>query len=403
MKFKLWAVSFLSIFALAALISRPLQAEEPAPGGKFIRVAVLKDVPEVALALRGSYEIIDGESGKTIFSGRKDFQARAAAKDGIFFDGQEYPTGHLRLKTNKDISVWIKGVEKRYRRLIDLRKGKNGKLLVINTVDLETYIKGILFHETSRRWPMEAFKAQAVASRTYALYRLQRSMTLPYDVTSDIYSQVYGGKSAERYRTNIAVDKTKGQVMLFEGEVLPAYFHSSCGGRTEDVSELWKQDIPAPMGRICDTCKGLPHSNWKKNFRSKDVEEKLAAAGIKTGAIKEINALERNQSGRIRKLEIISREGKVTHISGKGFRGILGPNIVRSNKYAIEMKGYYFDLAGQGWGHGVGMCQWGAYGMARQHFTYDEILEFYYPGSEIVDDRAAALKPRSGAGTIAAP
>src|SRR3989338_11474987 len=197
MKTKLWFLSFLPMFALAMLIIWPLAAEEPPPGEKFIRVAILKDVDQVKIVLRGRYEISNGESGKIILTGRKNFQAKAeATKDGIFFDGQEYRTSHLRFKTSKDISIWIKGVEKRYRQLIDLRKGKTGKILVINTVDLETYIKGILYHETSRRWPMEAFKAQAVASRTYALYRIQGSVKLPYDETSDGYSHVYGGKSA---------------------------------------------------------------------------------------------------------------------------------------------------------------------------------------------------------------
>lgn len=394
MKLKLWIVFFLPMFVLATLISWPLQAEEPPPGEKFIRVAVLKDVPEVRVALRGRYEVSDGKSGKEFYQGRKTFQSRAVAnKNGIFFDGEEFPTDHLRIKTNKDISIWIKGVEKRYRQLIDIRKQKNGKLFVVNTVDLETYIKGILYHETSRRWPMEAFKAQAVASRTYALYRMQSSLKLPYDVTSDVYSQVYGGKSAERYRTNIAVDKTRGQVMLFEDEILPAYFSSSCGGHTEDVRELWAQKLPPLVGRVCEYCKGMPHWTWKKNFRSKDVEAKLSAAGIKVSQIREIRVLDRNRSGRNKTLAIETRDGRTVQVSGKKFREVLGPNVVKSNRFDVIMKGFYFDLTGSGWGHGVGLCQWGAYGMAREHFTYDEILEFYYPAIEIVDDHKVALKP----------
>ena len=94
--------------------------------------------------------------------------------------------------------------------------------------------------------------------------------------------------------------------------------------------------------------------------------------------------MERNKSGRIRNLEIESRDGKISKISGKDFRDIVGPNIVRSNNYNVVMKGYYFDLIGKGWGHGVGMCQWGANFMARDRYDFREILRFYYPGVEIV-------------------
>ena len=305
------------------------------------------------------------------------------AKSGIFVEGILFPYERIVFQVSKDISVYVGGVAKKYRGSVAVIKQANSGLLLINALDLESYVRGVLYHEVSHRWPLGAMKAQAVATRTYALYQTEQNKNQLFDVTSDIYSQVYGGRSAERYRTNLAANQTRGEVLFFNGKVLPAYFHSNCGGHTENVHELWEQDLKPLSGVVCFYCKSAPNNSWKKNFRSADIEIKLSEAGIKVGTIKEIRVIERNESGRIRKLEIISRDGRSTFITGKKFRDVIGPNDIKSNLYDIAMKGYYFDLIGRGWGHGVGMCQWGANEMAKSQFKYKDILEFYYPGAEL--------------------
>ena len=105
------------------------------------------------------------------------------------------------------------------------------------------------------------------------------------------------------------------------------------------------------------------------------------------GPIADIRVVSRNESGRINNLLFTARDGKITTIPGIKFRGIIGPNTVKSNKYEVVMRGYYFDLIGKGWGHGVGMCQWGRTGWPKSRHKYDEILSFYYPGADIVDYR----------------
>ena len=209
-----------------------------------------------------------------------------------------------------------------------------------------------------------------------------------FDVTSDIYSQVYGGRTSERYRTNLAVNRTKRQVMTYQGDIIPAYFHATCGGQTEDVSELWKHpNAPYLKGGKCPFCSFSPHYHWKKNLQLKDIQNKLNEKGLKVGLIKNIRIVSYNKSGRIQKLKITARDGKTQDITGKDFRLFIGPNIIKSNHYQIEMNGYYMDIIGRGWGHGVGMCQWGALGMARQRFYYKEILHFYYPDVQITTYR----------------
>lgn len=375
---------FFSIFLSVLLTVQSVFGAEP--NDRMIRVALLKDAQTVTISIRGHYQIGDLNT-KEIMSDKRRLPTvdiTPTAK-GIMIGDQEFPS-KIRFHADKDITLYVDGSSRRYRNSIDIIKTANQKFLVINVLPLEEYIQGILYHESPHRWPLEALMVQAVATRTYALYRMKTDAKQLFDVTNDIYSQVYGGRSSERYRANIAVERTKGEIMVYNDQILPAYFSATCGGHTEDVSELWNQDLPPLKGVVCEFCKISPHYRWKKNFRSKDVQEKLEQKGYHAGLIQEIRITERNDSGRIRSLEVVSRDDKVTKISGKDFRQIIGPNVLKSNFYDIEMKGYYFDILGRGWGHGVGMCQWGALGMTQQGYKYHEILQYYYPGIKIIDD-----------------
>jgi stage II sporulation protein D len=353
---------------------------------RFVRVAIVNDIEEFGISVRGRYSLVDIAGGQALLQGRRLNASDVSIKNNGIQIGEDWYGGdHVRFAPQKDITIYLNGQYRQYRGTIDIFLKKNRKFLVVNTIELERYIRGVLYHEVSNRWPMEAMKAQAVAARTYALYQTRRNAKEAYDVTSDIYSQVYGGKSAERFRTNIAVNRTRGQIMFFNGQVLPAYYHSSCGGHTEDVRNLWEHDLAPLKGVVCHFCRLHPHSTWKKNYRLKDIQEKLVENGYKIGFIKGISVLDRNLSGRITVLRITARDGTSVDIPGIKFRNMIGPNAIRSNNYDVAMAGYFVDLAGKGWGHGVGMCQWGAYQMSRERYTYDEILQFYYPGTIIKD------------------
>ncbi len=353
---------------------------------KNVRIAVLQDVEEFTIAIRGHYEICDPITNTCFEQGRSLRKSKVEGiLNGISIADKKYDRLQLRIVSSKDIAISYDSKEKRYRGKIDIIKDADNHFWIVNGVGLEDYIRGVLYHEVSHRWPMEALKVEAVAARTYVLYQIEKNKTQDYDVTSDIYSQVYGGRSAERYRTNLAVKATTGEVMVYRGKVLPAYYHAACGGMTEDVSELWKNDLPPLKGVVCEFCKNSPHNYWKRNFRSKDIQDLLNKNGYRVGFIKEIKILERNKSGRIRNLLITMRDGQSVTIAGKDFRDIVGPNILKSNNYEIIMKGYYFDVIGKGWGHGVGMCQWGAQEMAHRHYKYPQILQYYYPGVGIIN------------------
>lgn len=356
-----------------------------------VRIAVAKDIDRVTIKVVGGYEISNPLT-HDLFEKDLGFGPAVVTKGikGLLIGEKEVTAQRVRFNAVRDVSVTVGGKERRYRGFVDVFLGANGKLLIVNQLDVEDYIKGVLYHEVSNRWPIEALKVQAVAARSYAFTQMQANIKKDFDVTNDIYSQVYGGLTSERYRTNLAVDATKGEILMFGGKVLPTYFHATCGGHTEDSSELWPKQTLSPLhGVRCTYCRESPHYYWKRNVRLKDIQDKLIAKGYAIGLIEDISVTKRNNSERILALLITDRTGKQLTISGKDFREIVGPNLIRSNNYFIVMQGYYCDFIGKGWGHGVGMCQWGAQGMSVKGFTYDKILQFYYPGSTLSTVKSA--------------
>jgi len=373
----------MPVFLLLAVFKIDVDAGR----GQNIRVAILTDAKEFHLSVRGNFKVVSLPGEKVLSTWYSlPRSVITSAENGIKIAKQEYPVARIKIIPQKDSSINVDN--RRYRGEIDIIQNANKSLTVINTVDVEDYVRGILYHEISHRWPLEAIKAQAVAARTYAFYRIKNNKKNLFDVTDDIYSQVYGGSTSERYRTNLAVERTKGLVMIYNNDVLPAYYHATCAGMTEDAVQLWKTNLAPLKGVVCSFCANSPHFRWKKNFRSKDVQDKLNAKGYLLGLIKEIIVEKRNKSDRIETLKIVTRDNQEVVISGKDFRDIIGPNLVRSNNYAVFMKGYYFDLIGKGWGHGVGLCQWGAKEMAHERYLFEEILKFYYPGVKIVSYEA---------------
>ncbi len=351
---------------------------------RLIRVAVLREEDHFTMAVHGRYDVVDYNTGKVIATDNYLHPSLVALDKGKTVIGTRvYDLARVIISPRREALVSINAGQFRGSVIIVNNAGVN--FTVVNSIDLEQYICGVLYHEISDTWPLEAIKAQAVATRTFALYSMNKFASRDYDVTNDIYSQVYGGRGAERYRTNLAVHRTKGEVLMYQGVVFPAFFHANSGGVTEDAAELWGIDLPPLRGGVLSPFSvDQAHYKWKQDFRLKDIQDALNARGYQMGLIREIQVTELNKSGRVRKLRILTRDGKEDIIEGKVFRDIIGPNILKSNKYEIVMKGWYVDFIGYGWGHGVGLCQWGAYGMALKHFNYRQILGFYYPSSEFV-------------------
>lgn len=350
-------------------------------GDTYLRVAVLKGADKLTLSVKGGYDILTLKSGNALSKGRNlRLASIMPTHEGFKIDDVIFRTWGARIIPKKDGTISING--RKFRGKIDIIRTKDGLLSVINFIDVEDYLKGVLYHEVSHMWPIEALKAQAIVSRTFALYQKAHSKNLDYDLTSDIYSQVYGGKTSEKYVTNKAIKLTEGEILTFDGKIFPTYFHATCGGRTEDSGNLWKMNLEPLEGVYCTFCKESPHFNWNFEIPLSRLQEKLSKTYVDISNIISITINSRNASGRIDSLTIITASGKLL-VSGKDLRELIGPNNLRSTNYTIEISDDVVKFRGVGWGHGVGMCQWGAYGMAKKGVKVDEILKFYYPGSKI--------------------
>jgi len=348
----------------------------------IIRVAIIRDVSKITLAIKGPYKIYTLHTDELLHQAEKLSTSKVIPlNSGVKIGNTDFKIYAIKIIPQKDATIYIN--KRIFRGQIDIIRERNLTLLVINHVNIDDYVKGVLYHEISHKWPMEAIKAQAVASRTFALYKAKINASRDYDLTSDMYSQIYGGRTSEKYKTSKGVDATNAEVLTYKSKVFPAYFHATCAGHTEDVSVLWNENLAPLKGVRCDFCRKSKHYNWKKRLSLKEIETTLRGKGYNIYNIENIIVVDKDKSGRILNLEIKGTRSEIL-ISAKDFRQILNPKVIRSTNFKVKIIKDKAHFDGLGWGHGVGMCQWGAYFMAKGGYRYDEILNFYYPGIKII-------------------
>ena len=256
-------------------------------------------------------------------------------------------------------------------------------LSVINNIPVEQYLYGVVPKEMPPNWAKEALKAQAVAARTYALYIKDKSADKPYDVESTTTSQVYGGFDSEKKESNLAVDETRGQVITFDGRLIVAYFHSSSGGHTEDSKNVWSADLPYLKGIPDSFSANIPNGEWRFFVSYNDMQNRLNQYGLNIGQISGLNVAGESPSGRLLGVRVIAKNGTI-ELKSNNFRIKVGATRLKSTllKTTSDHDGILFT--GKGYGHGVGMSQWGANMMARKGFGYQDILKHYYQSVKIV-------------------
>jgi stage II sporulation protein D len=249
-----------------------------------------------------------------------------------------------------------------------------GKILVVNYLPVEEYLYGVVPAEMSAGWPIEALKAQAICARTYAYRRIIQSKSPYFDVDNGTASQVYRGKSLETPSVRDAVNSTSNLVMTNNGKLINAFFYSSCGGITEQAKYVWTHGDPSTRIRRCRYCRHAKTYAWK-TFASKTRLDRFTKR-IGIGRFKYLKSIKKSPSGRIIKVAIYGSKKKMI-MQGNAFRLAMGADILRSLRYRSKKssKGIYF--VGRGWGHGVGMCQYGAKTMSEK-YRYKRILNFYF-------------------------
>ncbi|MBN2212398.1 MAG: SpoIID/LytB domain-containing protein [Sedimentisphaerales bacterium] len=271
---------------------------------------------------------------------------------------------------------------------------------VVNELDIESYLAGVVGAEMPAYWDGRALRAQAIACRTYALHQMhrRRSENANWDVTSDQGSQVYGGMGSEDRRIARVVQATKGIVLTYgpagKEKLFPAYFSSSCGGHTQNAASVFGQRLTPLSGVACPYCKAVAkpeHYCWAPVEVSKDevsrrlMERYPELASLEV--IKDVQVARRSDYGRVEALRLIGRNGHSRLICGEDFRlGVTRPEqALRSSWYDMKDNGDSWRFEnGRGWGHGVGLCQCGCEQMARQGRNTVEILAYYYPEATLV-------------------
>jgi stage II sporulation protein D len=334
--------------------------------GENIRVALFENARTVSLRSPGGL-LCDGLSSQ-----RCATSLTVRAEDG---GGRT-----IRVQARKGFIV-VNG--KAYRGTIEVKRKKNGHLLVINDLDLEDYLKGVVAAEVPSDWEMEALKAQAVAARTYAMYQKRNSGRRPYHILATVDSQMYLGKSSERERTTRALQETIGQVVLYRGAVIQAFYHSSCGGHTEDALMLWGIDAPYLKGVDCDCQQISKYGFWEKRFsRGAVVSALRRREGFQLRDISGIEIADLTPAGRVRSV-VIHHGAGATSIPADMLRSALGNSQVPSIFFEPELLDDDVVFSGRGLGHGVGLCQWGVKELAQRGQGYRAILRHYYPGTTI--------------------
>jgi stage II sporulation protein D len=301
----------------------------------------------------------------------------------------ELTAGGLRADGRPAGPVWrldgalLRVDQQRVRGGVEVRPGPRG-LLVVNRVPLEDYVLGTLGREVYPGWEAETLKAQAVVTRTYALYRARRSNGSPWQLEAGTSGQVYGGADAEWAAGRAAVRATRGQYLAWRGEPILAVFHSASGGRTASSEEVWGQPLPYLVSMAVEDEQDSPDTYWRTPVSGTTLGRALAPFGVQVGRPVALRIAERSPSGRVRSLRVQGSDGEA-QIEARVLREALGADVIRSTLFEIREVPEGWVFVGSGHGHGVGMSQWGAQAMARSGASYREILAAFYPGARLLE------------------
>ncbi len=295
----------------------------------------------------------------------------------------------LSLATAEEIRVCLKegdsarsvtaGFRSGYRGVVYAQKDRK-RWFLINQLDLEEYVTGVVGNEMGPEWPTEALKAQAICARTVALVRKEqaRQKGCIYDLT--MTHQLYGQCEHENVVT--AVEETRDMVLTFEGKPVLVFYHTCCGGSTTAAGNVWTGTWPwlQPVTGCC--CSDAPYAAWQRVFSLSYLSRALGFP------VKQLFVSEMDTSGRVRSLTVVSTTGKIQLSAAElrsrinkqaGVESFQNQSTLPSTFFTFLQEGQNFIFQGRGYGHGVGLCQWGAKKMAEAGAGYLEILHFYFP------------------------
>ncbi|WP_113676131.1 SpoIID/LytB domain-containing protein [Vallitalea guaymasensis] len=388
---------------------------------------------------------LNGKDGltyeKVADNGCRTIMELSAGECLVMENTYQYP--QFSSMSNDEDTNYIDLGDRQYRGRLEFGRYDESGITAINIVPMNYYLYSVLASEMSPSWPIEALKAQALAARNYAVYYMQKDSKYPnkpYVVCDKTNSQAYKGCSVEHPNTIIAVNETANKLIYYQGEVIQATFFSTSGGHTENSENVWNGTVPFMKG-VPDIYEMQPAKKpWIVELTSEEIKQRLANYSIDIGDITDVIPMAYTDSKRVIDLKIVGTQGehiinketiriwlglysrkftlvKEDYSNKKMFNVMAAGSFVKvkniNNVYVatgsnssrklsvndeqlIVVSGHNIDsiptiagkkdtyiFVGQGYGHGVGMSQSGAKGMALEGFTYDEILKYYYKGVDI--------------------
>ncbi|BCA56130.1 putative Amidase enhancer protein LytB [Nitrospira sp. KM1] len=388
--------AFLRVLNIGILLASWLLGAPTAEAAQSIRVLLSDDVLKLDAQVNGAIWITDPtKHGRAVRSAvhivpvGKGFSVNGVRTtfDQLTMRGGE---GGMTLTWVKQIGKPQQAAKVHQQRLsipvsgiVHLVRRPNG-FVVINQVDLEEYVKGVVPAEVNSSWHPEMLKAQAVAARTYALYQQMLSAAREYDVVASVQDQVYKGRQGIDAAVLRAVEDTKGQVLTYDGAPIYAAFSSTTAGLTEDAVNVWSKDYPYLKGVECPFDLASPYYQWTASFKRELLEHNLRQQGFAVGTISALNPTTLSRGGRVATLRVIHTEGELL-LRGEELRKAVGYMVVPSTQFTVDAVGSDVIISGYGAGHAVGMCQWGAKELAELGYPFSTILHYYYPETELQD------------------
>ena len=398
------------------LASEPSRSSESFRPGQLpiIRIGLLVNQSSVSVSGTGSFKLVDQASGEVIGTSSNNeewnFRAKGAWVNAITPAGESQGlyTGPIQVNP-ADREQRILMSKKEYRGIVEVMVNQQSKLTIVNVLDMETYLRGVVPPEIGqlKEKGIEALKAQAIASRTYAVSNMGRHKKLGFDLYSSVADQVYEGYNAEWRIADRAIAETRGMVAVYDGKLISAFYSSTCGGETESIQEAWGtesisylRNVRDRSGSSEDFCNGSPVYKWREEWNWETLEAILASTLNRLDKRKSgkfsligIDVLKRSRSGRVKELEVRTNHGRVI-LRGDRIRSALrrpvrGRPLLRSTLFSLKIKKGHtrrrdtIVAEGGGWGHGIGLCQMGAISMAKQGFRHDKILRHYYRGIDL--------------------
>ncbi len=354
-----------------------------------LRVAIEENVSQVRIGSSVNATITDASTNQTLgeIQGMNGFTATTGGR-GIALDKFSAPKIAINPKNPNGV-VWIGDRWYRGRTLIT---PSSGGLTAINYVDLESYLYSVLGGEMNGNWPQEALKAQAVAARSYALFRRNRDGNSSFDLCDTARCQVYRGVQDESTGTQAAVTATAGQVLTYNGTIIEALFHSSSGGYTENVEDVWGTRVPY-LRAVQDYDQNAPVFSWNKIISRNELGN---IVGL--GPITAVNPVGNpTAGGSYRQLEFISssKKKRVTtetlrdNLNLRSAKITIVPQTITTKSSSKDQTPTSFVIQGKGFGHGLGMSQYGAKGMAEKGFNYQQIALHFFQNTKL-----AKIDPR---------